>query len=90
MKGCENMAIKATGIVRRIDELGRLVLPKELRNTMQIQSGDPVEIYVEEDRIILKKYQPVCIFCGSPEDLIDFGDKKVCKACVDGMKAQAE
>lgn len=84
------MAIKATGIVRNVDELGRLVLPKELRNTMQIQPGDPLEIYVEEDRIILTKYQPTCVFCGSSDDLADFGDKKVCKACVEAMKSQLE
>ncbi len=84
------MAIKATGIVRRVDELGRLVLPKELRNTMQIQHDDPLEIYVEEDRIILKKYQPTCVFCGSSEELVDFGDKKVCKACIGAMQTQAE
>ncbi len=84
------MAIKATGIVRNIDELGRLVLPKELRNTMQIQPGDPLEIYVEEDSIILKKYQPTCVFCDSSENLTDFGEKKVCKACIDAMRNQAE
>ncbi|MBO5364963.1 MAG: AbrB/MazE/SpoVT family DNA-binding domain-containing protein [Clostridia bacterium] len=84
------MAMKATGIVRKLDELGRLVLPKELRKTLQIQNGDPVEIYVEEDRVILRKYQPVCIFCGSAEDLIDFEEKKVCKACIEVMKEEAE
>ncbi len=84
------MAMKATGIVRKLDELGRLVLPKELRKTLQIQSGDPVEIYVEEDRVILRKYQPVCIFCGSAEDLTDFGDKKVCKTCIEAMKEKTE
>ncbi len=84
------MTMKATGIVRRVDELGRLVLPKELRNTMQIQHDDPLEIYVEEDRIILKKYQPTCVFCGNHEELVDFGDKRVCKTCVASMQKQLE
>jgi len=59
--------LKATGIVRKIDNLGRLVLPKELRKTMNIDIKDPMEIYVDNDKIILKKYQPACIFCGSSD-----------------------
>ncbi len=84
------MAVKATGIVRKIDELGRLVLPKELRNTFQIQHDDPIEIYVEDDCIILKKYQPTCIFCGSAEDLTEFNDKRVCTRCIEGLKPKTE
>lgn len=84
------MAMKATGIVRNIDELGRLTLPKELRSTMKIQRKDPLEIYVEGDCIIIRKYEPVCVFCKSDENLIDFGDRKVCKTCMEAMKSQAE
>ncbi len=84
------MTMKATGIVRRVDELGRLVLPKELRNTLQIKHDDPLEIYVEEDMVILKKYQPTCVFCGSGEDLVDFNTKKVCKVCIIAMNEETE
>lgn len=78
--------MKATGIVRRIDDLGRIVLPKELRKMMTIDKKDPIEIYVEDDgSIILKKYQPACIFCGNAEDTIDYKGKVFCKDCRDKM-----
>ena len=82
--------MKATGIVRNVDELGRFVLPKELRNVLQIKPGDPLEVYVEEDMVILKKYQPTCVFCGSGEDLVDFSNKKVCRTCISAMNEKAE
>ncbi len=83
-------SMKATGIVRNVDELGRFVLPKELRNVLQIKPGDPLEVYVEEEMVILKKYQPTCVFCGGGEDLVDFGNKKVCKTCIDAINEKAE
>ena len=61
--------MKSTGIVRKIDELGRLVLPIELRRTLEISDGDSLEIFVEDNTIILKKYQPACIFCGNAKDV---------------------
>lgn len=73
--------MKATGMIRHIDELGRIVIPKEMRRKMDIESGDPVEIFVEGDRILLAKYNPTCIFCGSTEDVELFKDKKICRAC---------
>ena len=73
--------MKTTGIVRKIDELGRIVLPIELRRTLDINIKDSIEIYVEGDKIILSKYEPTCIFCGSSDDLVTFGDKNVCKSC---------
>ena len=79
------MAMKSTGIVRKVDELGRVVLPKELRNTLHIAQKDPLEIYVEGDTIILKKYEPACIFCGSASNVINFKDKKVCTECIAEM-----
>ncbi len=78
--------MKATGIVRKVDELGRIVLPIELRRTLDIEVKDPLEIYVHEDQIILKKYQPACIFCGSGDDVHRIHDKNVCQACIDEMK----
>ena len=67
--------MKSTGIVRKVDELGRIVLPIELRRTLDIEIKDSIEIYVENDSIILKKYEPTCIFCGNSKELIEFNDK---------------
>ena len=74
--------MKSTGIVRNIDELGRVVVPKELRKKLGIANTDPVEIYVEGEKIILTKYHPVCHFCGSAENVLEFKEKKVCRDCV--------
>ncbi len=74
--------MKSTGIVRNIDELGRVVVPKELRRQLGIANTDPVEIYAEEDKIILKKYIPVCHFCGGSEKLRSFKEKNVCEFCI--------
>ena len=71
----------ATGIVRKVDELGRIVLPIELRKTLGIQDKDPLEISVDEGCILLTKYQPSCVFCGEPADVIPFRGKNVCPAC---------
>lgn len=75
------MAMKSTGVVRQLDTLGRIVLPIELRRTMDIGVKDMVEIFVEDDRIILKKYNPACIFCGDARDVTPYKGKLVCKAC---------
>lgn len=77
---------KATGIVRKIDELGRVVLPKELRRTLSLEEGNGLEIYVNGDEIILKKYQPGCALCGNMEQLYHSNDKLVCSKCVDALK----
>ena len=74
--------MKSTGIVRKVDELGRIVLPIELRRTLDIAEKDPVEIYVEGDSIILKKYAPSCVFCGSAENVTEFMGKNVCDDCM--------
>lgn len=71
-----------TGIIRRVDELGRIVIPMEIRNRFNIKEKYPMEIYVDSDSIILKKYEPNCIFCGSSEDLIEFKDKVICNKCI--------
>lgn len=77
--------MKATGIVRKVDELGRIVLPIELRRTLGIGEKDYLEIFVEQDEIVLKKYEPTCIFCGSSEEIISFKGKNVCKNCKNEM-----
>ena len=69
--------MKSTGIVRRVDELGRIVLPIELRRNLDINEKDALEIFVDDDKVILKKYEPTDIFTGSMDDLIDYKGKKV-------------
>lgn len=73
--------MKSTGMTRRMDDLGRIVLPIEIRRTMEVTSGDLLEIYVEDDGIILKKYGKSCVFCGAQEDLKEYSDHWVCAAC---------
>lgn len=73
--------MKSTGIVRKVDELGRIVLPMELRKTLGVETKDSIEIYVEGDQIILKKYEPCCIFCGESKDVDTFKNKSICKIC---------
>ena len=77
--------MKSTGVVRKVDELGRIVLPIELRRHFDIAEKDPLEIYVDEESIILKKYVPACIFCGNAKDVITFKGKKVCPECKDAL-----
>ena len=74
--------MKATGIVRKVDELGRIVIPIELRNKLDIAIKDPIEIFVEGSSIILKKYEPNCIFCGGSKELTSYKDKLVCSKCL--------
>ncbi|WP_025690911.1 AbrB/MazE/SpoVT family DNA-binding domain-containing protein [Paenibacillus zanthoxyli] len=74
--------MKATGIVRRIDDLGRVVVPKELRRMLNIEEGDPIEFFSDGDKVILKKYSPGCTFCGEEEHLQSLGGKPICLKCV--------
>ncbi|MEE0096848.1 MAG: AbrB/MazE/SpoVT family DNA-binding domain-containing protein [Oscillospiraceae bacterium] len=78
--------MKSTGIVRKVDELGRIVLPIELRRTLEIAERDSLEIYVEGSTIILKKYEPACIFCGDAKDVVNYKGRNICKKCLDEMK----
>ena len=79
--------MKSTGIVRKVDELGRIVLPIELRRTLDIAEKDSLEIYVDGASIILKKYQPACIFCGSADDVASYAGRNICKACREAISA---
>ena len=74
--------MKATGIVRKVDELGRIVLPIELRRTLDIAERDSLEIYVGDNSIILTKYQPTCIFCGDTKNVITYRGKMICEVCL--------
>ena len=78
--------MKSTGIIRKLDELGRVVIPIELRNKFNITEKDPIEIYVDGSNIILKKYENTCIFCGSTENLKEFKDKQICKKMLKKIK----
>ncbi len=78
--------MKSTGIVRKVDELGRIVLPSELRKSLGIEVKDSLEIYTSGDSVILKKYLPSCIFCGEANDVIIFKDKNICKNCLRQIK----
>lgn len=74
--------MKSTGMVRKVDELGRIVLPIEMRRTLDIEEKDALEIYVEGTSIILKKYKPSCIFCDSNKNVVTFKGKNVCPKCL--------
>ena len=78
--------MKSTGIVRKVDELGRIVLPIELRRTLDIAERDSLEIFVDGSSIILKKYQPSCIFCDDAREVITFKGKNVCPACLKALR----
>lgn len=80
--------MKTTGIVRRVDELGRVVLPIELRRTLEIEERDLLEIMLEDDRIVLRKFQPTCIFCGAEEDLLEYRGKRICGKCLKEINEQ--
>lgn len=80
--------MKSTGIVRKIDELGRIVLPMEIRKTMDIKERDAIEVFIDGDKIILTKYQPSCVFCNDASDVIFFGGKRVCRECLSKLKEQ--
>ena len=76
---------KAVGITRRLDELGRIVIPIELRRTLDIAEKDALEIYVDGEEIILKKYEPACIFCGNARDVINYKGKNICTSCLNEL-----
>ncbi len=80
--------MKSTGVVRKVDELGRIVLPIEIRKTLDIKQKDAIEIFMDEDKIVLQKYQPACVFCNQVDDIVYFNGKRVCSACIEKMKEQ--
>ncbi len=80
--------MKSTGIVRKVDGLGRIVLPIELRRTYELKIGDAVEIYTDDDKIVLKKFQRTCIFCGSSEQVVEYKDRSICADCLNDIKGK--
>lgn len=79
--------MKSLGIVRKVDELGRIVLPIELRRKFDIEEKDSLEIYTDGDRIILQKYEPSCVFCGSSKEIFNFNGKNICSECTGKIKS---
>ena len=82
--------LKSTGVVRKVDELGRIVIPIELRRTLGIEEKDSLEIYVDSEKIVLKKYEPACVFCGNAEGVHNYKGKNVCKSCMNELKNIAD
>ena len=78
--------MKSTGVVRKVDELGRIVLPKALREVMDINEKDSLEIFTDNNRIILQKYHPACEFCNNADNVVYFGEKRICRECIDKIK----
>lgn len=78
--------MKATGIVRKMDTLGRVVIPIELRRTMNIDVKDGIEIFVDDDQIVLRKYTPACFFCDSASDLYEYNGRMICGECIKKLK----
>ncbi|MCK8826711.1 AbrB/MazE/SpoVT family DNA-binding domain-containing protein [Natroniella acetigena] len=83
------MVMKSTGIVRKVDELGRVVIPIELRRTLNIENKDALEIYVDQEKIIFKKYEPACIFCNNADNITNFKGKNICPDCLEEMSETA-
>lgn len=89
LKGRVNM-MKSTGIVRQIDPLGRIVLPRDLRKSLNLNDHDSVEFFLEGNTIVIKKYLPTCIFCGNAENLVSFKGKCVCPSCAKKLQILTE
>ena len=79
--------VKSTGIVRKVDELGRIVIPIELRRNLDIEEKDSLEIYVEDDHIILKKYSPACAFCSNAAGITVFKGRNICSSCLEELSS---
>ncbi|WP_081754729.1 AbrB/MazE/SpoVT family DNA-binding domain-containing protein [Paenibacillus durus] len=77
--------MKPAGVVRKVDQLGRIVLPKSLRKRYQMNEGDPVEILVQGDHIILERYRPKCVFCGSMDEVSEYKERYICGQCLSEM-----
>lgn len=78
--------MKSTGIIRKVDELGRVVIPKEIRDSQEIIEGTPIEVFVEGNKIIFEKYDKTCCFCKNRENLIEFMNQGICVQCLENIK----
>ena len=84
----EAFIMKPVGIVRQIDSLGRIVIPRELRRTLDIADGDALEIFIEDNTIILRKYQPACILCGNAKNVTSYKGRNICPDCIKDLAAK--
>ncbi len=80
--------MKPVGIVRQIDALGRIVIPKELRRTLDISDGDPLEMFIEDNTVILRKYHPACIICGNAKNIVTYKGRNICPDCIREMSSK--
>ena len=78
--------VKSTGLVRKLDFMGRYVLPMEMRKVLNINPGDSMEIFVDNTSIILRKYEPECVFCGQLGDIVRYKEKNICTNCLQELK----
>ena len=77
--------MKSTGIIRKVDELGRIVLPIELRRTLDFEVRDEMEIFIDDGKIVLQKFEPTCTFCGASRGLVPFRGKNICNECMENL-----
>lgn len=82
--------MKAAGYLVRVDNLGRIVIPVRIRRAMELQSDSCLELFTEDDRIIMRRYQAVCVFCGSEENLTEYKDKYICPHCLKAITSKSE
>jgi AbrB family transcriptional regulator, transcriptional pleiotropic regulator of transition state genes len=82
-----NVVMRPAGVVRKVDQLGRIVLPKSLRKRYRMNEGDPVEILVQGDHILLERYRPRCVFCGEVEHVTEYMEKHICRTCMSDMSS---
>lgn len=80
--------MKTTGFVRKVDMLGRIVLPAELRRALGIEADDSLEIYVDDQNIVMRVYKPTCFLCGAGDDFVEYRGKIVCRDCIEKMKEE--
>ena len=83
------MDMKTTGMTRPVDQLGRVVIPKEIRNELNVAEGDRLEIWMDGDTVLMRKYEPHCVFCEETEDLIEFEGRLICKKCASKIAKEA-
>lgn len=83
--------MKSTGMVRAVDKMGRVVIPKEIRSQLQVENDvDSFEIYMDGDKVVLKKYNPTCIFCGGLDDSVKFNGYTVCGTCIEKLNSMKD
>ncbi len=78
--------MRATGVVRRVDQLGRIVLPKKLRKEFEFNEKNDIELLIDGDTIVLRKFMPSCVFCNTRDDVNVYKGRNICEKCMDELK----